>query len=62
MEVVKRVSKKNIPSIIFAIIMSTFVLFLSNDTNKNPTEVYRVYFEGKTIGYIEKKERPISVF
>lgn len=36
--------------------MSTFVLFLSNDTNKNPTEVYRVYFEGKTIGYIEKKE------
>lgn len=49
-------NKKNILSIFFAIVMSTFVLFLSGGNNKIPMEVYRVYLKGKTIGYIDKKE------
>ena len=49
--------KKNTIFIAIALILSSFVLFITNTKAEEPKEVYRVYLEGETIGFIESKEK-----
>lgn len=48
--------KKTIVYVFVAIIISSIVLFVSKGENKNPQELYRVYLDGDTIGYIESEQ------
>ncbi len=50
-------SKKNIIFIIFGLLLSSIVFFFDYKETFEPKELYRVYLEGKTIGFIESKEK-----
>ena len=49
--------KKNTIFIVLALILSSFVFFLVDTKTEEPKEVYRVYLEGETIGFIHSKEK-----
>jgi len=49
--------KKNTVFIVLALILSSFVFFLVDTKTIEPKEVYRVYLEGETIGFIHSKEK-----
>ena len=51
-------NKDIIVSIILTAILSAFMFYLSSKNEKNliPNDVYEVYVEGKSIGYITSEE------
>ena len=52
-------NKKWSPSLIIVIVLTIASIFLVGfklTTNKNPSEVYAVYVEGKKIGTVESKD------
>lgn len=51
-------NKKTIILTIVALLLSSFVFFMNDSTKAyEPKEVYRVYLEGETIGFINSKEK-----
>ena len=48
---------KTIILTVLALVLSSFVLFINQTKAYEPKEVYRVYLEGKTIGFINSKEK-----
>ena len=49
-------NKKDILYVLFALIVSSGMLFVGYKKPPVPEEVYRVYLKGETIGYIKNKE------
>ena len=54
--VVKEMNKKSVIITVLALILSSLVLFIGNDSKSNPKELYKIYLSGETIGYVEDKE------
>lgn len=50
-------NKKTIIFVFLALVLSSFVFFTKKVLAETPRELYRVYLEGETIGYIKSKEK-----
>ena len=49
-------NKKTIIYIVIALLISSTVFFIDKSQDKGPRELYRVYLDGATIGYIESED------
>lgn len=54
--VVINMNKKNIIIFTICLLLSSFVFFIEYKKLSDPIELYRIYLDGKTVGYIENKE------
>ena len=55
--------KDNVIALLITIILGVFILFVSTkgEALVSPLDVFRVYLNGKTIGYIESKDELLSI-
>ena len=52
----KKINTKNIVITVIALIISSTILLFETKKMINPEELYRVYLNGETIGYVDDKE------